>query len=63
MYSEPVTENGTCKRCGRRTRILSNGYCTRCDDVMFGYHLQPQNTYPSFQETKPKYPKRKILMC
>ena len=31
-----------CTRCGRRDLdILSNGYCTRCDEVLFGYHAPP----------------------
>jgi hypothetical protein len=25
-----------CKRCGCRGLILSNGYCGRCDAVLFG---------------------------
>jgi len=28
-----------CRRCGRTDLpILSNGYCTRCDDAVYGYH-------------------------
>lgn len=25
-----------CKRCGKQGFLLSNGYCPRCDDVLFG---------------------------
>jgi hypothetical protein len=63
MYSEPTVENGTCKRCVRRGRILSNGYCTRCDDVIFGRPIQTERIYPIFPEIKHKYSKRKIYWC
>lgn len=27
---------GRCKRCRRKTTILSNGYCARCDNILYG---------------------------
>ena len=36
-----------CKRCGRTDlNILSNGYCTRCDKVKFGYHEYMPMSFP-----------------
>jgi hypothetical protein len=40
MEREPITENGICKRCERKTTILSNGLYSRCDNVLYGH--QPQ---------------------
>jgi len=54
--NEPITENKTCKRCGRTTRILSNGLCSRCDSVLYGHH--PTENRPWYPEYLPK--KRKL---
>ncbi len=67
---EPIEENGICKRCGRKTRILSNGYCTRCDDVLYG-HKQQQDYSPWYPKQipdapykpYPDFPRRKQYWC
>lgn len=69
MYiQEHVSENDTCSRCGRKTRILSNGLCSRCDDVLYG--RQPQKDYsPWYPKQRPPImilehpPKIKQYMC
>ncbi len=33
---EPTRNKQVCKRCGNGGLILSNGYCGRCDDVIYG---------------------------
>ena len=39
--------NKKCRRCERDdVTILSNGYCRRCDNVLFGYHEPRPVTYP-----------------
>jgi len=67
---EPIIENGTCKRCGRKTRILSNGYCSRCDDVLYGHKPQqdyspwyPRQRPPTMIPIPPHQPKRKEYWC
>jgi len=71
--SEPIVENRICKRCGRKTTILSNGLCSRCDNVLYGYPKKepspwypkqvPEKVYPVISPTYPGFPKRKIYWC
>jgi len=37
-YEPTITSSGRskCRRCGNNGMILENGYCIRCDDVVFG---------------------------
>lgn len=42
-----------CQKCGRHEddiHILSNGYCERCDDVLFGYHTPPGLSMPGWPQ-------------
>lgn len=40
MFREPLIKTTVtstrCKRCGNNGYILENGYCVRCDDVIYG---------------------------
>jgi len=36
MTSMILTDKAKCKRCGNTGYICINGYCSRCDDVIFG---------------------------
>jgi predicted amidophosphoribosyltransferase len=29
-------KSGVCPRCKKETMLLSNGYCSRCDKVLYG---------------------------
>ena len=40
-------KTGTCKRCERTLKILSNGLCERCDNVMYG-RTEQKIHYPSY---------------
>lgn len=65
--SEPIVENGTCKRCGRKTTVLSNGLCSRCDNVLYGKQEKELNPWYPIKSNpnllNPHRPKRKILWC
>ena len=66
IVQEPVSENETCKRCGRKTRILSNGLCPRCDDVLYGRSKEnhsPWNPRPRIPPYLEHLPKRKQYWC
>jgi len=68
---EPTVENETCKRCGRKTRILSNGLCPRCDDVLYGHKQEnsspwipmPKRYIPQIPSNPEHPPKRKQYWC
>lgn len=63
--TEPISENEKCSRCGRKTRILSNGLCSRCDNVLYGHHAESRYTWnPKPIPIYPDYPpRRKKLWC
>ena len=44
-----------CKRCGKTEDILSNGYCKRCDEVLFGKNegVYPKKNVPYWHELPP----------
>ena len=31
-----IKHSGRCKRCGKQSSLCSNGYCSRCDNVLYG---------------------------
>jgi len=68
IQQEPIIESGICKRCGRKLRLLSNGLCTRCDNVLYG--SQKENNTPIWypkqipkERYAPTFPSRRQLWC
>ena len=33
-----IIKEKKCTRCGRQGMVLSNGYCPRCDSVVYGVY-------------------------
>ena len=64
LSGEPIIESGTCKRCGRKLRILSNGLCTRCDNVLYGNSKEENHLWYPKQIPKerliPTFPRRQL---
>ncbi len=43
-----TADTKACTRCGRRDMMVyDNGLCTRCDDVLYGYHIPQQLEVPA----------------